>query len=196
MLCSVCKKNTAVIFINKQGQDNKVEIEGLCYNCAKEKGLNPIDSLAKQANLSEKDIQNLTQGIDNLFANLAINMEGIDEEQLTEMMNEENNDDEEKPKGIPLGSIFSGLFGANQQGQDANNEFSGGRQKVKEKTKTNKKRRTLETYGTNLTIKAKNNQIDKVIGRDKEIERMIQIFFSKTEKSNSMKCKKVSMMRN
>ena len=175
MLCSVCKKNTAVIFINKQGQDNKVEIEGLCYNCAKEKGLNPIDSLAKQANLSEKDIQNLTQGIDNLFANLAINMEGIDEEQLTEMMNEENNDDEEKPKGIPLGSIFSGLFGANQQGQDANNEFSGGRQKVKEKTKTNKKRRTLETYGTNLTIKAKNNQIDKVIGRDKEIERMIQI---------------------
>ena len=173
MLCSVCKKNTAVIFINKQGQDNKVEIEGLCYNCAKEKGLNPIDSLAKQANLSEKDIQNLTQGIDNLFANLAINMEGIDEEQLTEMMNEENNDDEEKPKGIPLGSIFSGLFGANQQGQDANNEFSGGRQKVKEKT--NKKRRTLETYGTNLTIKAKNNQIDKVIGRDKEIERMIQI---------------------
>ena len=62
-------------------------------------------------------------------------MEGIDEEQLTEMMNEENNDDEEKPKGIPLGSIFSGLFGANQQGQDANNEFSGGRQKVKEKDK-------------------------------------------------------------
>ena len=175
MLCSVCKKNTAVIFINKQGQDNKVEIEGLCYNCAKEKGLNPIDSLAKQANLSEKDIQNLTQGIDNLFANLATNMEGIDEEQLTEMMNEENNDDEEQPKGIPLGSIFSGLFGANQQGQDANNDFSGGRQKVKEKTKTNKKRRTLETYGTNLTVKAKNNQIDKVIGRDKEIERMIQI---------------------
>ena len=175
MLCSVCKKNTAVIFINKQGPDNKVEVEGLCYNCAKEKGLNPIDSLAKQANLSDKDIQNLTKGIDEMFSNLATNMEGIDEEQLSEMMNQEGEDDEEQPKGIPLGSIFSGLFGGSQPEGETNSDFSAGRQKVKEKTKTNKKRRTLETYGTNLTVKAKNNQIDKVIGRDKEIERMIQI---------------------
>lgn len=175
MLCSICKKNTAVIFINKQGPDNKVEVEGLCYNCAKEKGINPIDSLAKQANLSDKDIQNLTKGIDEMFSNLATNMEGIDEEQLSEMMNQEGADGEEQPKGIPLGSIFSGLFGGSQSDGETNSDFSGGRQKVKEKTKTNKKRRTLETYGTNLTVKAKNNQIDKVIGRDKEIERMIQI---------------------
>ena len=175
MLCSICKKNTAVIFINKQGQDNKVEVEGLCYNCAKEKGINPIDSLAKQANLSDKDIQNLTKGIDEMFSNLATNMEGIDEEQLSEMMNQEGEEGEEQPKGIPLGSIFSGLFGGAQPEGETNSDFSGGRQKVKEKTKTNKKRRTLETYGTNLTVKAKNNQIDKVIGRDKEIERMIQI---------------------
>lgn len=175
MLCSICKKNTAVIFINKQGPDNKVEVEGLCYNCAKEKGINPIDSLAKQANLSDKDIQNLTKGIDEMFSNLATNMEGIDEEQLSEMMNQEGAEGEEQPKGIPLGSIFSGLFGGSQPEGETNSDFSGGRQKVKEKTKTNKKRRTLETYGTNLTVKAKNNQIDKVIGRDKEIERMIQI---------------------
>ncbi len=175
MLCSICKKNTAVIFINKQGPDNKVEVEGLCYNCAKEKGINPIDSLAKQANLSDKDIQNLTKGIDEMFSNLATNMEGIDEEQLSEMMNQEGAEGEEQPKGIPLGSIFSGLFGGSQSDGETNSDFSGGRQKVKEKTKTNKKRRTLETYGTNLTVKAKNNQIDKVIGRDKEIERMIQI---------------------
>lgn len=175
MLCSICKKNTAVIFINKQGPDNKVEVEGLCYNCAKEKGINPIDSLAKQANLSDKDIQNLTKGIDEMFSNLATNMEGIDEEQLSEMMNQEGVEGEEQPKGIPLGSIFSGLFGGAQPEGETNSDFSGGRQKVKEKTKINKKRRTLETYGTNLTVKAKNNQIDKVIGRDKEIERMIQI---------------------
>ncbi len=175
MLCSICKKNTAVIFINKQGPDNKVEVEGLCYNCAKEKGINPIDSLAKQANLSDKDIQNLTKGIDEMFSNLATSMEGIDEEQLSEMMDQESAEGEEQPKGIPLGSIFSGLFGGVQSGGETNSDFSGGRQKVKEKTKANKKRRTLETYGTNLTVKAKNNQIDKVIGRDKEIERMIQI---------------------
>ena len=52
MLCSMCKKNTAVIFINKQGADGKAEVEGLCYECAKKKGINPIDTMAKQANLS------------------------------------------------------------------------------------------------------------------------------------------------
>ena len=44
MLCSMCKKNTAVIFINKQGADGKAEVEGLCYECAKKKGINPIDT--------------------------------------------------------------------------------------------------------------------------------------------------------
>ena len=67
MLCSVCKKNTAVIFINKQGPDNKVELEGLCYSCASKKGLNPLDSLAKQANLSDADISNMTNQLENLF---------------------------------------------------------------------------------------------------------------------------------
>ena len=60
MLCSMCKKNTAVIFINKQGADGKAEVEGLCYECAKKKGINPIDTMAKQANLSDKDIQDLS----------------------------------------------------------------------------------------------------------------------------------------
>ena len=48
MLCSMCKKNTAVIFINKQGADGKAEVEGLCYECAKKKGINPIDTMALQ----------------------------------------------------------------------------------------------------------------------------------------------------
>ena len=56
MLCSVCKKNTAVIFINKQNEEGKTETECLCLECAKKRGINPIDTMAKQANLSEKDI--------------------------------------------------------------------------------------------------------------------------------------------
>ena len=67
------------------------------------------------------------------------------------------------------------MFGIKQNGDESSNYSSGGTQKVKEKTKPNKKRKALDTYGTNLTVKAKNNQIDRVIGRDKEIERMIQI---------------------
>ena len=52
MLCSICKTNTAVIFINKRDENGKADVEGLCYECAKKKGINPIDAMAKQANLS------------------------------------------------------------------------------------------------------------------------------------------------
>ena len=175
MICSVCKKNTAVIFVNKQGQDGKTELEGLCYDCAKKRGLNPIDTMAKQANLSEKDIQEITNSLDSMFKNLSVNMNDIDEDELSGMINEEN---EMQGQGIPLGSIFSGMFGIKQNNKDqeeSSNYSANGTQRVKEKTKPNKKRKALDTYGTNLTVKAKNNQIDKVIGRDKEIERMIQI---------------------
>ena len=173
MLCSMCKKNTAVIFINKQGADGKAEVEGLCYECAKKKGINPIDTMAKQANLSDKDIQDLSNKLDTMFKSLSDNMADIDEDELSEMINGES--EIEGAQGVPLGSIFSGLFGIRQNGDESSNYSSGGTQKVKEKTKPNKKRKALDTYGTNLTVKAKNNQIDRVIGRDKEIERMIQI---------------------
>ena len=173
MLCSMCKKNTAVIFINKQGADGKAEVEGLCYECAKKKGINPIDTMAKQANLSDKDIQDLSNKLDTMFKNLSDSMADIDEDELSEMINGES--EIEGAQGVPLGSIFSGLFGIKQNGDESSNYSSGGTQKVKEKTKPNKKRKALDTYGTNLTVKAKNNQIDRVIGRDKEIERMIQI---------------------
>jgi ATP-dependent Clp protease ATP-binding subunit ClpA len=169
----MCKKNTAVIFINKQGADGKAEVEGLCYECAKKKGINPIDTMAKQANLSDKDIQDLSNKLDTMFKNLSDNMADIDEDELSEMINGES--EIEGAQGVPLGSIFSGLFGIKQNGDELSNYSSGGTQKVKEKTKPNKKRKALDTYGTNLTVKAKNNQIDRVIGRDKEIERMIQI---------------------
>jgi len=108
MLCSMCKKNTAVIFINKQGADGKAEVEGLCYECAKKKGINPIDTMAKQANLSDKDIQDLSNKLDTMFKNLSDNMADIDEDELSEMINGESEID--GSQGVPLGSIFSGLF--------------------------------------------------------------------------------------
>ena len=181
MLCSVCKKNTAVIFINKQNPSGSAEVEGLCLECAKKKGINPLDTMAKQANLSEKDIADLTNKLDTMFKNLSVSMSEIDEDQLSEMMNPDSDemelDEEGNPQGIPLGSIFSGIFGikpSNAENEEETNH-SNSTKKVKEKTKPNKKRKTLDTYGTNLTTKAKNGQIDRVIGRDKEIQRMIQI---------------------
>ena len=146
MLCSICKKNTAVIFIDKQGQDGKKELEGLCYDCAKKRGINPIDTMAKQANLSEKDIQDLTNKLDDMFKNLSVNMNDIDEEEISNMINDENADMDAQGQGVPLGSIFSGIFGfrpSNETSEESSNYSSNGTQKVKEKTKQNKKRKSV-----------------------------------------------------
>ncbi len=186
MLCSICNKNTAVVFINKQGEDGKTKVEGYCYDCAKKHGINPMDTLMKQANLTEKDLNDMTKQIESMVTDMAQNM---DMDALSEQMN--NMDQEELDKieeqggmpiqfgAIPLGSIFSNMFGANSENGNADSEANASSEKKKVKVdkdkKKDKKRKTLEMYGTNLTQKAKNNQLDMVIGRDKEIQRMIQI---------------------
>ncbi len=178
MICSQCNKNNAVVFINKQDDNGKTSIEGLCYDCAKKRGINPLDNLMKQANISEEDLSNMTEQFEAMFNDMS---ENGDLKDLQEnLMNIEDNDsDDDNPEmsgmqfgAIPLGSIFSNMFGASNNENDNSNS----REKKKVKVdKKSKKRKTLETYGTNLTQKAKNNQLDAIIGRDKEIQRMIQI---------------------
>ena len=184
MLCSICNKNQAVIFINKQGEDGKQKMEGYCYECAKKQGINPMESLMKQANLSEKDLNDMTKQIETMMSDLTQNM---DVDSLSEQMEDMDMDDlsEEKTPiqfgAIPLGSIFSGMFGnssSEEAAEDANtssNNTSSEKKKVKVKKEKDKRRKSLETFGTNLTQKAKNGQLDMVVGRDKEIQRMIQI---------------------
>ena len=172
MLCSNCNKNQAVIFINKQKPDGTKEVEGYCLSCAKEKGINPLDNIAKQSNLSDQDIKDMTNKLDQMLKGLAINIEAINEEDLENMMDAENTDD--TGNGAPIGSIFANIFGGNQENGE-NTEESNSTQKTKTKTKQNRRKRAIDIYGTNLTAKARNNQIDRVIGREKEIERMIQI---------------------
>lgn len=173
MLCSICNKNTAVIFVNKQLPDNSIATEGFCYECAKKKGIAPIDALAKQANLSEEDLKNMTEQLEDMFQNMSSDMD------IDAVMDNYNSDSSENPYGIPnaipLGAIFSNIFGKSQD-SSANSSESGEKKKVKvDKKTTNKKKKALDTFGTNLTNKAKNNEIDLVVGRNKEIQRMIQI---------------------
>ena len=165
MLCSVCKKNAAVIFINKS--NDLSNMEGLCYECAKKQGINPLDALAKQANLSDSDLENMSKQFESMFNDISENSDfSIDDNDLDNSNNS-------------LGSIFSGLFGNSQNSNsesNSENSASGSTQKVKtEKKSNNKKHKALDNFGTNLTNKAKNNQLDLVIGRDKELERVIQI---------------------
>ena len=185
MLCSNWKKNTAVVFINKKNNEGKQELDGLCYECAKKMGINPFDTLMKQANLSEKDLNDMTNQFEEMFKDMTANMNlaEINPDTLSKIAEESNDDDNLDNQAssfgaIPLGSIFSNMFGSsdanNNEQQEEVSSNSNERKKVKV-DKKNKKRKALDTFGTNLTNKAKNGQLDAVIGRNKEIQRIIQI---------------------
>lgn len=179
MLCSECNKNTAIIFINNTDKDGKESLKGLCYDCAKSKGINPLDVLSKQNNILGNDIVNINDmsgQFQNILNDLSKNLENIDLSNIEGLDEITDTNDTENPRGeLPLGSIFASIVKPSNT-EDSNSEASSSNKRIKtEKKKKDKKRKFLDTYGTNLTIKAKNNQLDIIIGRDKEIQRMIQI---------------------
>lgn len=155
MLCSVCKKNMAVIFINKLDKDGKAteETTGLCLECAKKQGIDPLQNIMKEmANLSPDDIDQMSNQLDSMFG---------------DQMDFENNEDNESSS--PFGNFANFMsFGKKKKVDEDKTTES----KAKKK---NKKTKYLDTFGENLTEKARQNKLDKVIGREKELERMIQI---------------------
>lgn len=168
MLCSICNKNTAVVFVNKPSPDGNSKLEGLCYECAKKKGINPIDTLVKQANLSESDIEDMTRQFEDMFKDISGELDNINPEDLGLNDNGDLN-------SVSLGSIFSGIFNNNPNTSNTEHPPSNTKKVKVEKKNNTKKKKALDTYGTNLTYKAKNNALDNVIGRNKEIQRIIQI---------------------
>ena len=158
MLCSVCHKNVAVIF-TKRIDGEKTTTEGFCYECAKKKGINPLEVLAEQSGMTDEQLDNISKQFESILGELS---EEINPEDL-ENMEEQGN----------LGSIFSNMFsGKKEEAQDSKKQS--GNTKVKTKQKE-KKKSFLDMYGTNLTAKARRNEIDEVVGRNVEIERVIQI---------------------
>ncbi len=188
MLCSECNKNPAILFYKKI-ENGKESLEGYCYDCAKAKGINPNEVLYRQNEILSKDNVNLndmTKQFETIFKDLAENInlediENIDGAITFENASDENGDGTGKVSGaaIPLSSLFTNMFGGNSNNNNNEQELNNGRKKVKvekrKNTKQNKKKKFLDTYGTNLTAKAKNNELDIVIGRDSEIKRIIQI---------------------
>ena len=83
MLCSSCNKNVAVIFINKV-ENGKSSLEGLCYNCANEKGINQLEVLAKKSNLSEENLEDMSKQFENIFNDISenVNMQEVSPEVL------------------------------------------------------------------------------------------------------------------
>ena len=185
MICSMCKKNQASIFSSKITPDGKREMEGLCINCAKKLGINTDEILkAQNQTIINNQSEQMNKQLEGLFKNLSENLGSIDGIELGAIPINESDDDyqddeNETPKvfagAIPLGSIFGNIFGGPepQQGQPVSNGNI--KKKVKPEKKKTKKKKFLDTYGTNLTFKAQNNELDMVIGRDKELQRVVQI---------------------
>ena len=168
MLCSVCKKNPAIIFFNEKDDKGNDKLDGLCYNCAKDKGINPLEVLSSQSNVLENDNINL--------ADMSSQFETIFKD-ITESLSDSNlNLDGLSGNAIPLGAIFGVSTNSNhsENSNDNNNSNSNKKVKVDKKVKS-KKTKYLDTFGTNLTNKAKNNALDAVIGRDREIQRIVQV---------------------
>ena len=195
MICSQCKKNTAVVFINKI-ENGVSSMEGLCKECAKKRGLevpenqNPNQNNSNSFNnINNIDMNNMSKQLESLFKDLSSNLklENIENIDLENFENgDEDGDEENSPEGIamgiPIGSIFANFVPKNSKPSEEDNSSNNGRQKVKvEQKKAKKKKKFLDTFGTNLTLKAKNNELDMVIGRDKEIQRVIQILNRRTK---------------
>jgi len=189
MLCSKCNKNTAIIFMNKI-ENGKSTMEGLCFDCAKAQGIDPTEVLAKQNELSAKNNPNMNAQIEAVMKDLAKSLENLDLNNIiVEEMNEGDSieppfdiENDGKPIGgfaIPLGSIFGNMFNSKNPNSAPNNNSNFEKKKVKvdkkKNQKTSNKKKFLDTFGTNLTVKAKNNELDIIVGRDKEIQRITQI---------------------
>ncbi len=177
MICSVCNKNTAVVFLNKF-ENGKKTVEGLCYNCAKERGINPLEVLAKNANISNDELEDMSNQFENILKDFSENMNlealGISSEDLENLDSDDESSPEKNFFGIFKANLNNKEESAQSSSEEQNNPSNGKTVKVQKKPKNNKKK-FLDNYGTNLTEKAKNNQLDLVIGREREIERMIQI---------------------
>ena len=159
MLCSVCHKNVAVIFA-KRIEGDKSQTEGLCYECAKKKGINPLEFLVQQSGLTDEQLQDMSNQFDSILGDITGDMSP---EEIENLENQSAN----------LGSIFSNMFGgAAPEAEGQKNEKSNTKVKTKPKEK---KKNFLSVYGTNLTEKARKNELDEVVGRNVEIERVIQI---------------------
>ena len=180
-LCSRCKKNLAVIFITKIDGGKTVN-EGLCLKCAKEMGIKPVDDMIERMGLSEDDLENLNGEMTEAMNGL----EGL----LGQSRDpEEDGEDDEADSQTATFPFLNKLFGAAGQGQDntpavPEPEKTESRQRSGDKPNSkNKKHKFLDTYCQNLTQKARDGKLDRIIGREEETERVIQIL-NRRQKNN------------
>ena len=159
-LCSRCKKNLAVIFITKV-ENGKTTNEGLCLKCAKEMGIKQVDEIVERMGITDEDLDTLNG-------------------EMMSMMQPEEDDEDDIGSRTATFPHMNRLFGG--QNEVAPKEEPKEKQGKSEKPQS-KKRKFLDTYCQNLTAKARNNELDRIIGREVETERVVQIL-NRRQKNN------------
>ncbi len=179
-LCSRCHKNVAVVFITKiEGGETKNE--GLCLKCARELGIKPVDDMMKKMGISEEDLESISNEMMSAFGG-AEGADGL-------LPGDEADDDEDDGRTATfpfLNKLFGGNGGQNQPGPVRDGEQNGQSEPPKgEKGKEGRgnKRKFLESYCISLSRKAAEGKLDRIVGRDNEIERTIQIL-NRRQKNN------------
>ena len=171
-MCSRCGKNVAVVFITKM-EGNETKNEGLCLKCARELHIKPVDEMMEKMGISDEDIDSLSGDMMNALNGVESLMD-IDG-------TSDDSDDDGKTATFPF---LNRLFGG-QNGQNANNAAEGGAEAPKDKPEGGRpaKKKFLDNYCINLTDRARAGKIDNMIGREEELERVIQIL-NRRQKNN------------
>ncbi len=168
-LCSRCKKRPAVVFVANAADTNS-EPDGLCLVCAKELGIKPIDDMLKKMDITDDDIAAMSEQFMDI---MSPDGDGIDDEAL----NDETFDLGTAPAIPFLNKIFGFSGGDDKKAEDKKSDVKDGTDKKPKK----KRRRFTEQYCTNLTERAREGKLDRIIGRDKELYRTIQILSRRTK---------------
>lgn len=184
IMCSVCNENYAVVFVTKIINGKQAQ-EGLCMSCAKKQGIQPVNQILEQTGMSEEDFDNLNKQMGEMFGEM-------DMENLGSAMQVQNLPESSAGKSNPLFSFLNKAFSKDDAAgevseqdhkhvnEDKDSKNSNARTKTQEK-KSNKKKKYLDSFGINLTDKAKEGRIDRVIGRYREIDRVVQILNRRTK---------------
>ncbi len=183
-LCSRCKKRMAVVFVTRFDGEKTVN-EGICLRCAKELGIKPVENMIEKMGLSDEDLDRMDTEMEELISN-----SGEDSDEPTDDENIDGDDEGDGDDGdnghapavdfrklfAPLANLSASMSpGGNENGEEKASDGSGVRTEGGRREKRGKKRKYLTLYCTDLTAKAREGKLDRVIGRDREIARTVQI---------------------
>ena len=173
-LCSKCKKNVAVVFISRMNEKNEMVNEGLCLKCAAQLGLPQVEDMMKRMGITPEDLENINSEMMQAFGGA---------EELDAPVDEGEEDDEESGKTATF-PFLNRLFnnGSNPPAEQQPSQ-NGGTGQQGTGRKTEKKRKFLDNYCINLSQRAREGKLDAVIGREQEIERVVQIL-NRRQKNN------------